>query len=88
MSKKFDKKPFAYKKVLVIGATSGIGKALATKLVENGIQVIISGRRKENLEAFVQQHGSDKVKMKAFDITQLEQARVIPAEEERKFLMI
>jgi short-subunit dehydrogenase len=36
--------PFAYKKILIIGATSGIGEALATKLVENGTQVIISGR--------------------------------------------
>ncbi|KAJ6093454.1 hypothetical protein N7486_008743 [Penicillium sp. IBT 16267x] len=65
--------PFEYKKVLVIGATSGIGKALATKLIENGTQIIISGRRKENLEAFVEQHGADKVESKVFDIMQLDQ---------------
>lgn len=46
--------PFAYKKVLIIGATSGIGQALATKLVQNGAQVIISGRRKDNLDLFAQ----------------------------------
>lgn len=78
--------PFPYKKVLIIGATSGIGKALATKLVENGTQVIISGRRKENLDAFVQQHGSDKVMTKVFDITRLE--KVIPnAAEHREDLV-
>lgn len=65
--------PFAYKKVLIIGATSGIGKALATKLVENGTQVIISGRRRENLDEFMQLHGAEKVKSKDFDILQLDQ---------------
>ncbi|KAJ5440019.1 uncharacterized protein N7458_011017 [Penicillium daleae] len=65
--------PFAYKKVLIIGATSGIGQALATKLVQNGAQVIISGRRKDNLDLFAQRHGTDKVKTKVFDIMQLEQ---------------
>lgn len=65
--------PFEYKKVLVIGATSGIGKTLATKLVENGTQIIISGRRKENLDAFVEQHSAEKVQSKVFDIMKLDQ---------------
>lgn len=64
--------PFAYKKVLIIGATSGIGETLATKLVENKTQVIISGRRKDNLYAFVHRHGSDKVKSKVFDIMNMD----------------
>ncbi|KAB8277474.1 hypothetical protein BDV30DRAFT_193582 [Aspergillus minisclerotigenes] len=63
---------FPYTKVLVIGATSGIGKALATKLVQNGTQVVIAGRRKENLEEFVEEHGSGKVKSKVFDVMNLE----------------
>lgn len=65
-----------YKKVLVIGATSGIGKALATKLVENGTQLIIAGRREKKLNAFVQEHGLDKVTAKVFDIMQLDQVRI------------
>ncbi|KAJ5634647.1 hypothetical protein N7528_002489 [Penicillium herquei] len=65
--------PFEYKKVLVIGATSGIGKELANKLVGNGTSLIIAGRRKENLDAFVQQHGAEKVKSKVFDVMQLDQ---------------
>lgn len=61
---------FQYKKVLVLGATSGIGWALAAKLVENGTSVIVSGRRKENLDKFVQEYGSKgNVDSLVFDIT-------------------
>ncbi|KAL4749397.1 hypothetical protein BDW72DRAFT_204760 [Aspergillus terricola var. indicus] len=61
------------KVTLIIGATSGIGRALAARLVENGIPVVISGRREENLQEFVRQHGSDKVKSKVVDVTKLDQ---------------
>ncbi|KAL4738897.1 hypothetical protein BDV11DRAFT_170517 [Aspergillus similis] len=64
---------FNYNKVLIIGATSGIGKALATKCVENNIPLVISGRREEHLQKFVRQHGSDKVKSKVVDVTELDQ---------------
>jgi len=37
--------------VLITGATSGIGKACAFKFAQNGFNVIITGRRKERLEA-------------------------------------
>ncbi len=36
--------------ILVTGATSGIGKAIAIKYAKNNYNVIITGRRKENLE--------------------------------------
>lgn len=64
---------FDYRKVLVIGATSGIGHALATKLVEHDVPVIVSGRRKEKLDEFVQKYGADgkKVQAKAFDILRI-----------------
>ncbi|KAJ9641032.1 hypothetical protein H2201_002267 [Coniosporium apollinis] len=65
--------PFPYKKVLVIGATSGIGEALAAKLVDNGHKVVVVGRRKEKLDAFVSKHGSDKAEAAVFDITKLDQ---------------
>ncbi|KAL9132799.1 MAG: hypothetical protein Q9175_006027 [Cornicularia normoerica] len=64
--------PFQYKKVLVIGATSGIGKALASRLVQEGSSVIVVGRRKENLEAFVHEHGKEKSSAVPFDITELD----------------
>ncbi|EMC92397.1 hypothetical protein BAUCODRAFT_287416 [Baudoinia panamericana UAMH 10762] len=67
--------PFEYKKVLVLGATSGIGWALASKFIENGVSVIAVGRRKENLDDFAKQHSSGKatVDTAVFDITKLDQ---------------
>lgn len=63
---------FPYKRVLVIGATSGIGEALASRFVAEGACVIAVGRRKENLEAFVHKHGKDKTTAVPFDITDLD----------------
>ena len=60
-----------YNKVLVLGATSGIGWALAEKIVNDGKKVIIVGRRQEKLDEFVKKHGSDKVDSVTFDITEL-----------------
>ncbi|KAF2099345.1 NAD(P)-binding protein [Rhizodiscina lignyota] len=63
---------FPYKKILVIGATSGIGEALSARFVENGIFVIVTGRRKERLDSFVEKHGKDKAAAEVFDIAQLD----------------
>lgn len=64
--------PFQYKKVLVVGATSGIGEALASRFVQEGSTVIVTGRRKDKLEAFVHRHGRDKASAVPFDITELD----------------
>lgn len=64
--------PFPYKKVLVIGATSGIGAALADRMVKDGANVIAVGRRKAALEDFVHKHGRDNSSAVPFDITELE----------------
>lgn len=61
-----------YQKVLLVGATSGIGAALADKLVENGTFVIAAGRRKENLDKFVAKHGASKAAAAVVDILKLE----------------
>jgi NADP-dependent 3-hydroxy acid dehydrogenase YdfG len=63
-----------YKKVLVLGATSGIGWALAAKLVETGTSVVAVGRRRENLDDFKSQYGRSSdatVDIAVFDITKL-----------------
>lgn len=62
---------FQYKKVLLLGSTSGIGAALADKLVENGVFVIGVGRREDRLKAFVSKHGQQKADYRVLDINDL-----------------
>ncbi|CAK4023349.1 short-chain dehydrogenase oxidoreductase [Lecanosticta acicola] len=59
---------FQYKKVLLIGATSGIGAALADTLVQNGVFVIVVGRRRERLEDFVKKAGQQKADHRVHDV--------------------
>lgn len=59
---------FPYKHVLLVGATAGIGRAMADRLVESGVKVTAVGRRKERLDEFVQKHGEDKASAVAFDL--------------------
>lgn len=56
----------------MIGATSGIGEALAARFVQEGSFVIAVGRRKERLAELVHQHGKDKCTAVPFDITELD----------------
>ncbi|KAL2834568.1 hypothetical protein BJY01DRAFT_239145 [Aspergillus pseudoustus] len=60
-------------KVLIIGATSGIGRALASKFANNNVPLIIFGRREQNLRDFVNEHAGHKIESKVFDITKLDQ---------------
>lgn len=60
-----------YKKALVLGATSGIGEALAVKLISTGTKVIVVGRRQERLDAFVEKHGTENATAVQFDVTNL-----------------
>ncbi len=60
------------KTALVTGATSGIGESVARQLAEHGVNLIITGRRKERLEKLAgtlkDEHGVE-VTIGAFDIT-------------------
>jgi NADP-dependent 3-hydroxy acid dehydrogenase YdfG len=62
---------FPYKHVLIIGATSGIGRGMADHLIAQGLKVTAVGRREDRLKAFVAQHGSDKASSMMFDIEKL-----------------
>jgi short-subunit dehydrogenase involved in D-alanine esterification of teichoic acids len=62
---------FQYRKVLLIGATSGIGYALAERMLSTGTKVIIVGRRKERLDELVSKYNKDKAFPSVFDISKL-----------------
>ncbi len=53
----------------MVGATSGIGLAMAERFVASGSKVIVVGRRKDRLDAFVAKHGAEKTGAVPFDIT-------------------
>ncbi len=66
---------FKYKKMnktlLVTGATSGFGKAIARRFAANGYNIIITGRRKERLEELeteLKSHSGIKVLSLNFDV--------------------
>ncbi|KAK9319827.1 putative NADP(+)-dependent dehydrogenase [Lipomyces orientalis] len=63
---------FPYKHFLIIGATSGIGQAMAAKLIEAGVKVTAVGRRKDRLEDFVSRYGQSRAKAVPFDISKKE----------------
>jgi short-subunit dehydrogenase len=56
------------KKAIIFGATSGIGKALAKVLVNDGYQVMITGRRIERLQS-IKEESPDNYVLKQHDIT-------------------
>jgi NADP-dependent 3-hydroxy acid dehydrogenase YdfG len=65
--------PFPYKKVLVVGATSGIGEDLASRILKESpsTSIIAVGRRQEKLDEFVEKHSKDRAVAVQFDITNL-----------------
>ena len=71
---------FPYKHILVIGATAGIGAAMADHFIAQGIKVTAVGRRASRLDSFVAKHGSEKASSIVFDISQLDE---IPAFAEK-----
>ena len=57
---------------LVVGCTAGLGVAMAERMIEHGSFIIAVGRRRDRLEAFLEKHGSDKVAISQFDITDID----------------
>ena len=56
------------KKAIIVGASSGIGEALAEKLVREGYMVGITGRREDRLMA-VKDRFPERIQICSFDIT-------------------
>ncbi len=66
--------------VMITGATSGFGKAIAEKFAENGYNIIITGRRKELLTALEKElgtHGNIKVLSLNFDVRNKDEVNTI-----------
>ncbi len=57
------------KVIIVTGSTTGIGKAIAMKCVEEGACVVIHGLEKDWVEALVAEIGNDKAVLHIEDIT-------------------
>ena len=56
------------KTAFVTGATAGIGEATVRTLVASGWRCVATGRRKERLDALVEELGGDKVHAACFDV--------------------
>ncbi|KAL8366375.1 hypothetical protein RB595_004918 [Gaeumannomyces hyphopodioides] len=63
--------PFPYKTVLVTGATSGVGRALAERMVANDIFVVAVGRRRDRLDELAARHGPERLAVEEHDVADL-----------------
>ena len=61
------------KRAIIIGATSGIGKEVAQRLLSEGWQIGIAGRRQSVLEEF-RQIAPEQIKIQSLDVTQEDSA--------------
>ncbi len=61
--------------ILVTGGSSGIGKAIAARLILGGAEVVITGRSLEKLQAAKDEINSDRLHILQWDISQTELIR-------------
>ena len=64
------------KNAVIFGATSGIGQELAKLLVEDGYNVMITGRRLERLQ-IIQSEKPEQYRIKQHDITDIEATKKV-----------
>lgn len=58
--------------MLIFGGGSGIGKAIAIRLLQAGAKVVITGRTEEKLKTVLEEVDSPNLFYKVFDITDIE----------------
>jgi NAD(P)-dependent dehydrogenase (short-subunit alcohol dehydrogenase family) len=89
-------RPFAEQTILITGATSGLGLALAQALAEKGATVLLHGRDNKRgkaiLDEIKQETGNEKLQFYCADLASLRQtsefARRIAAERERLDVLV
>jgi len=70
------------KKALIVGASSGIGKALARELVQNKYRVGVTGRREAHLLE-LQKEQPEQIQIATFDTTEPNAIEQLEALEKR-----
>ena len=61
---------FPLRSVIVVGATSGIGRAVVEQLASEGVRVGIAGRREDRLRELQQQLGAERISYRVMDVTE------------------
>ena len=61
---------YPLRSVIIIGATSGIGRAVTERLVAEGARVGIAGRREDRLKEIQEQLGAERVSYRVIDVTE------------------
>ena len=59
------------KHVLIFGGGSGIGKAIAVRMIQAGAKVVVTGRTEEKLQKTAEEIDSENLYYKVFDITDI-----------------
>ncbi|MEZ5708771.1 MAG: SDR family oxidoreductase [Blastomonas sp.] len=68
--------------ILITGASSGIGAAVARSFAAEGARLILAARRREKLEALAAELGDAEILIRPTDVTQEEDVKALFAESE------
>ena len=66
-----------WNRALVIGASSGIGKALAEQLLKEGVSVVMISRRRAPMEEIAGKYGAQKAFVYEHDVTNFEKTEAL-----------
>ncbi len=76
---------FSGRVAVITGGTSGIGAAIARRLVSEGAKVVLAARRSEPGQALVQELGSERAVFFPCDVTEPAQVQALIAESTARF---